>query len=196
VLARDLPLLAAAAEVVPVGIGISLALMDRDLHKSLEPGTPTPAARLELVRKVREAGLPCGVFIAPVLPELTDSVEQLDFLLEQIAAAGATGVTVLPLHLRPGAREWFAAWLRREHPDLVETYRYLYGNGSYVDKRYRARLTARVVPLIEKHGLAPRGRSTDAVTGVPGDDDGVWPDGSLPTGVPAPRVDQEQLTLL
>jgi hypothetical protein len=53
-----------------------------------------------------------------------------------------------------------------------------------------------VVPLIEKHGLAPRGRSTDAVTGVPGDDDGVWPDGSLPVGVPAPRVDQEQLTLL
>ncbi|MEV6236418.1 intein-containing Rv2578c family radical SAM protein [Lentzea sp. NPDC051838] len=196
VLARDLPLLTAAAQVVPVGIGVSLALMDRDLHKSLEPGTPTPAARLELVRKVREAGLPCGVFIAPVLPELTDSVEQLDFLLEQIAAAGATGVTVLPLHLRPGAREWFAAWLKREHPDLVETYRYLYGNGSYVDKRYRERLRARVVPLIEKHGLAPRGRSTDAVTGVPGDDDGVWPDGSLPVGVPAPRVDQEQLTLL
>ena len=134
--------------------------------------------------------------MAPVLPELTDSVEQLDFLLEQIADAGATGVTVLPLHLRPGAREWFAAWLRREHPDLVETYRHLYGNGSYVDKRYRKWLTARVVPLIEKHGLAPRGRSTDAVTGVPGDDDGVWPDGSLPVGVTAPSVDQEQLTLL
>ena len=65
-----------------------------------------------------------------------------------------------------------------------------------MDKRYRARLTARVVLLIEKHGLAPRGRSTDAVTGVPGDDEGVWPDGSLPVGVPAPRVDQEQLTLL
>src|SRR3954462_1347922 len=47
-----------------------------------------------------------------------------------IAEAGATGVTVLPLHLRPGAREWFTAWLAREHPALVPRYRALYGRGA------------------------------------------------------------------
>ncbi|WP_346140156.1 Rv2578c family radical SAM protein, partial [Kutzneria viridogrisea] len=195
-LARDLPLLAQAATRVPVGLGVSIALVDRHLQRSLEPGTPSPQARLELVRKIRDAGLPCGVFVAPVLPALTDSVEHLDSLLGEIAAAGATGVTVLALHLRPGAKQWFAQWLRREHPDLVEGYRALYGTGSYVDKRYRAWLSARVKPLLRKHGLAS-GQGT--ARGVPGaDQEATWPAGALPTdpAVPAQRVDQEQLTLL
>ncbi|MEU4742963.1 intein-containing Rv2578c family radical SAM protein [Actinosynnema sp. NPDC023658] len=194
VLARDLPLLARAASSVPVGIGVSLALLDRELQSVLEPGTPSPQARLELVRRVRDAGLPCGVFIAPVLPKLTDSEEQLDALLASVAATGATGVTVLPLHLRPGAREWFARWLVRERPDLADDYRRLYARGSYVDARYRRWLAARIGPLLARHGLEARGKR-DAV-GVPGDDEGVWPEGSLPSSAPAAPVVQEQLTLL
>ena len=118
VLARDLPRLRAASADVPVGLGVSIALLDRELQARLEPGAPSPEARLHLVRRITDAGLPCGVMVAPVLPMLTDSVEALDALLARIAAAGATGATVLALHLRPGAREWFQAWLAREHPAL------------------------------------------------------------------------------
>ncbi|MBB5800559.1 DNA repair photolyase [Saccharothrix ecbatanensis] len=194
VLARDLPLLAEAASSVSVGIGVSLALLDRDLQAGLEPGTPTPQARLDLVRRVRDAGLPCGVFVAPVLPRLTDSDEQLDELLASIAAAGATGVTVLPLHLRPGAREWFARWLVRERPDLADDYRELYARGSYVDARYRRMLTARIRPLLAKHGLDVRAKREEV--GVPGDEEGLWPEGSLPASTPPAPVVREQLTLL
>ncbi|MGO1048859.1 Rv2578c family radical SAM protein [Crossiella sp. CA198] len=194
VLARDIPLLAEAATQIPVGLGVSLALLDRDLQRSLEPGTPSPQARLDLVRRLADAGLPCGVFVAPVLPWLTDGTEHLDELLRQIAAAGASGVTVLALHLRPGAREWFMRWLAREHPDRVAGYRRIYGGGSYADKRYRAWLAERLAPLLRRHGLDGRGRT---LTGVPGDEGAVWPEGSLPEGAPtAPPVDQEQLTLL
>ncbi|MCO1578660.1 Rv2578c family radical SAM protein [Crossiella sp. SN42] len=194
VLARDIPLLTAAAKQVPVGLGVSLALLDRDLQRSLEPGTPSPQARLDLVRRLADAGLSCGVFIAPVLPWLTDASEHLDELLRQIAAAGASGVTVLALHLRPGTREWFMRWLASEHPGRVAGYRRIYGRGSYADKRYRAWLAARVGPLLRRHGLdGPRGR---AVAGVPGDEEAVWPEGSLPEGAPVAPVNQEQLTLL
>jgi DNA repair photolyase len=179
-------------------LGVSIALLDKEIHRTLEPGTPTPQARLELVRRLADAGLPCGVFIAPVLPGLTDSAQQLDDLLGAIAEAGASGVTVLALHLRPGAREWFAGWLKREHPKLVPGYRRLYGNGSYVDRDYRRRLAALVEPLVRKHDLAPK-VTRDATSGVPGaDQDATWPAGALPVDAVAPahRVDQEQLTLL
>src|SRR3954452_14395572 len=110
-LRRDIPLLTAAAERVPVGLGVSMAIWDDDLHAALEPGVPSPRARLDLVKAVTDAGLPCGVFLAPVLPGLTDSVEHLDAAIGAIGAAGASGVTVIPLHLRAGAREWFFTWL-------------------------------------------------------------------------------------
>jgi DNA repair photolyase len=211
VLSRDIPLLAAAAKDVSVGVAVSIALLDRDIHRTLEPGTPSPQARLELVRRIREAGLPCGVMVAPVLPKLTDSVEQLDRLFAAIADVGATGATVLPLHLRPGAREWFAAWLRREHPELVDTYREIYARGSYADRRYRRLLAERVGPLLRRHGLAPRPdrvnndrdnneKQTPKADPANTESDtrrAVWPTGSMPTGTRTPAtVDEDQLSLL
>jgi DNA repair photolyase len=179
VLARDLPQIAAAAADVPVSLGVSIALLDRSLQSRLEPGTPSPAARLELVRRIAGAGLDCGVMVAPVLPLLTDSCEALDALFGQISAAGASGATVLALHLRPGTREWFQAWLAREYPRLVEPYARLYRRGSYVDADYRRALAERVRPLLRRHGL-------DRGVGMP-----RTPPQEAPRTPPA-----EQLTLL
>src|SRR4051812_47513768 len=200
---RDVPLLAAAARDVPVGMGVSMAIWDDGLHRALEPGVPTPKARLELVRALTDAGLPCGVFLAPVLPGLTDDEESLDAALSAVAASGATGVTVLALHLRPGAREWFLAWLAREHPELLPRYRQLYRRGAYVPAEYRSRLSARVATLLARHGLGRQSgggaRSVDApVRGLPGDDEGEFPAGSLPGSPRAPGAatdPPEQLSL-
>ena len=91
--------------------------------------------------------------VAPVLPRLTDSVEHLDGLLGQLAAAGATGVTVFGLHLRGSTRGWFMSWLARSHPELVGEYRELYRRGAYLPPDYRNMLHERVTPLVAKHGL-------------------------------------------
>jgi hypothetical protein len=194
-----------------------MAIWDDDLHAALEPGVPAPRARLDLVRGLTEAGLPCGVFLAPVLPGLTDGIEHLDAAIGAIAAAGATGVTVIPLHLRPGAREWFMAWLAQSHPELVPRYEQLYARRAYVPAEYRGWLARRVAPILERHGVDRQSggearQADDAVrTGVPGDEEVGFPAGSLPTagmpGVrpkgelpPAPAVEPEpaaeQLSLL
>jgi DNA repair photolyase len=152
---RDLPLLSVASRAVPVSMGVSIALLDETVHAALEPGTPTPRARLELVRAIVQAGLPCQVLVAPILPMITDSDEQIDALLEEIAAAGATGATVFALHLRPGAREWFLRYLGTHHPRLVGRYAQLYRNGSYVTRSYAADLARRSALLLRKHGLDP-----------------------------------------
>jgi DNA repair photolyase len=85
---------------------------------------------------------------------LTDSTEALDALLAQVKEAGATGATVLALHLRPGTREWYLGWLEREYPKLVEPYARLYRRGAYVDPEYRRALAERVAPLLRSRGLS------------------------------------------
>ncbi|HWH25558.1 MAG TPA: Rv2578c family radical SAM protein [Pseudolysinimonas sp.] len=165
-LRRDLPLLQAAAERVPVDLAMSIAIYDDELQQAVEPGTPSTAARLATVTAARDAGLSCSVFMMPVLPYLSDSTEHLDRALGMIAEAGASSVVASALHLRPGAREWYAAWLTREHPDLAPRYRDLYGGGSYASKDYRKWLARRIRPLIRKYGL-DRPVPRDPATGVP-----------------------------
>ena len=162
---RDVPLLVAAARSVRVGFGVSIAIGDEGLHHAVEPGTASPRARLELVKEITAAGLPCHVLVAPVLPYLTDTDEALDALLGRIAAAGAGSASVMALHLRPGAREWWFTMLERDHSHLVAAYRSLYARGSYAPATYRDELAGRVAPLLARHGLAGGGSSGYRMTG-------------------------------
>ena len=142
-LRRDLPLLGRIAEHGPVDLAMSIAVFDPALQELVEPGTPTAAARLATVRAAREAGLECGVFLMPVLPMLTDTVEHLDAAFEAIAAAGASYVVWSTLHLKPGVRQWYLAWLHRWFPEHDAAYRRLYAEGPYAPKAYRRWLAER-----------------------------------------------------
>ncbi|MFJ5955819.1 Rv2578c family radical SAM protein [Paenarthrobacter sp. NPDC092416] len=153
-LARDIPLLKHAATQVPVDLGISLAMTNQDLAAIIEPGTPSPRARLKLISRLRDAGLGCGVMAMPILPWLTDSDEALDALFSALTEAGATGVTAGALYLKPGTREWFMKWLAAHQPELLGKYRRLYGQGSYASKEYRTWLAGRVSHFKAKYGYA------------------------------------------
>jgi DNA repair photolyase len=165
-LRRDLPLIAEAAQRVPVSVAVSLAIGDPNLHQDVEPGTPSPQARLALIAAIRDAGLRCHVMVAPVLPRLTDSVAHLDGLLGDIAAAGAGSATVFGLHLRGSTRGWFMEWLARSHPELVGEYRALYRRGAYLPADYRAMLRGRAARLLAKHGLNGEPRRMEPLVGA------------------------------
>ncbi|MCL7428342.1 Rv2578c family radical SAM protein [Streptomyces sp. YS415] len=152
---RDLELLKQAAAVTDVGISVSVGFTDAELWRTVEPGTPAPERRLEVVRTLGEHDIGCGVLMAPVIPFLGDSPAQLRATVGAIAAAGATSVTPLVLHLRPGAREWFMAWLARHHPHLVRRYERLYADGAYAPKWYQRRITRQVHELAEEYGIGP-----------------------------------------
>ncbi|PZE26488.1 Rv2578c family radical SAM protein [Curtobacterium sp. MCBD17_028] len=169
-LRRDIPILVEAAERVPVDLAMSIAVYDDDLQQSVEPGTPSTAARLATVRAVRDAGLDCSVFLMPILPYVTDTKAHLTDAVGRAAAAGATSVVFSALHLKPGVKPWFMDWLGRRHPDLVERYRRMYLDAAYAPRDYRRWLSERMRPILADHGL-PMGR-VDPATGSMGFHDG------------------------
>ncbi|MFC9230483.1 Rv2578c family radical SAM protein [Streptomyces decoyicus] len=152
---RDLALLQQAAEVTDVGISVSVGFLDRELWRTVEPGTPAPERRLDVVRTLTAHGIPCGVLMAPVIPFLGDAPDQLRATVRAIAEAGAGSVTPLVLHLRPGAREWFMAWLGQHHPHLVRRYETMYGDGAYAPKWYQRRITRQVHEFAAEYGIGP-----------------------------------------
>ncbi len=154
---RDLDLLRQAAEVTDVRLAVSVGFVDETLWRLVEPGTPSPRRRLDVVRALTDAGFSVSVLMAPVLPGLTDTEESIDDTVAAIAASGAASVTPLVLHLRPGSREWYARWLQRHRPDLVPFYRRMYARGAYAPGYYQREVTARVRSAARRHGLSHDG---------------------------------------
>jgi DNA repair photolyase len=150
---RDLELLRSSAEVTDVGLAVSVGCTDEDLWRVLEPGTPSPARRLGVCATLTGAGLPCAVLMGPVVPFLSDSPAQLEATVRQAAQAGATSVTPIVLHLRPGAREWFFQWLAEHEPALVPRYQAMYARGAYAPKAYQQQVTEQVRALARRHGV-------------------------------------------
>jgi len=175
---RDIPLLVRAAQRVPVDIQMSIAMYDDDLQKAIEPGTPTTQARLDTVRALRDAGFRVTVFLMPIMPHMTDSVEAIDTALRRIKEAGASRVIYGALHLRAGVKPWFMQWLEGFRPDLVSSYRGLYpGVSAEAPKGYRQWLAKRARPLIRLHGLDGQHEDDYPVRGIRA---------SAPHGRPAP----------
>jgi DNA repair photolyase len=84
------------------------------------------------------------VLIAPILPGLSDRDDQLEEVVAACVDAGAVSISSVALHLRPGVREHYLAWLASARPDLVDFYRRRY------EKAY--------LPAAEQHELAQRVR--------------------------------------
>jgi DNA repair photolyase len=150
---RDLDLLVQAREVTSVGVSFSVGAIDETVWREVEPGTPSPRRRLDAVRLFADAGFEVSVLMAPILPGLTDTDESIESTVDAIAAAGARAVVPITLHLRPGTREWYSAWLARTHPELAERYRDLYRGGSYTSKAYQREVAARVYTAARRRGL-------------------------------------------
>jgi DNA repair photolyase len=149
---RDIDLLQECAQVADVGTNLSVGCIDtKDYWRAIEPGTPSPQRRLDAVRKLNEAGIPCGVLMAPIIPFISDTDEMMESTVRAIADAGATHITPIVLHLRKGgAREWWMAWVHEHRPALVSRYRELYEDKAYAPKDFQKEIATKV------HGLARR----------------------------------------
>ena len=147
---RDLELLREAAAVTEVTTAFSIGTLDEDVWNKSEPGTPHPRKRIDAVRRLNEAGIPCGVLVAPILPGISDSESQLRDVITACIDAGATHVSPILLHLRPKVREVYMDWLAQEYPDLVPRYTDMYPK-AYAASADRTDLQKRARVIIDGH---------------------------------------------
>ncbi|HSG89437.1 MAG TPA: PA0069 family radical SAM protein [Pseudomonadales bacterium] len=178
----DLDLLTDMARRRLLSVAVSVTTLDDDLKRRLEPRTPSGRARLRLIARLRDAGIPVGVMTAPIIPAINDA--ELEDLLAAAAAAGAQRAAWILLRLPNEVAGLFRDWLTVHYPERAAHVMSLVSQsrgGRANDPRFGVRMsgTGPFAALIERrfdvaarrHGLQrsgdPLDRSRFRVPGAP-----------------------------
>lgn len=115
---RDIDLLAQLARDNLVKVFVSITTLDAELARKMEPRTASPRRRLQAVRTLKEADVPCGVMVAPVIPFLTDA--ELENVLQAAQENGASSAGYTLLRLPYEVKDLFKDWLATHYPLKAE----------------------------------------------------------------------------
>lgn len=167
---RDLDLLASMAAKGLVHVFVSIGTLNHELMRRLEPRSSAPERRLQVLRALSEAGIPCGVLVAPIIPFLND--RDLEAVLERSAAQGASMAGYQILRLPHELKDLFEDWLERHYPlkaaHIMSQIRQM-RSGRDNDPRFGKRMSGegifaelqqnRFRLACERHGLNLHGRN-------------------------------------
>jgi DNA repair photolyase len=134
---RDIALITEASKRSDVSVSFSVATVDEDVWRRTEPGAPHPRKRLEALAKLRAAGVPGGVMMAPLLPGISDRPDQVAAVKKAAREAGAESWHPVKLHLR-GMRQHFLDWLKEDSPELLQQYEEMYPERHPKPRQQRA----------------------------------------------------------
>jgi DNA repair photolyase len=153
-LLRDLDLMRELNAVTDFSAALSIPTLEQKVWRATEPRSPNPLARLDAIAELAQAGIRTGVLVAPLMPGINDSPEQVREVVRLATEAGAAYITGIALHLRRGVRDVFMEWLVEQRPELVPRYEALYRHGAYMPAAERRRLAQ----LLEGPLMPPRER--------------------------------------
>lgn len=154
---RDTDILKDLSARTTCRVHISVPTVDEDAWEKLEPGVAHPQQRLRAVRELVDAGIDCGVLMAPIVPGFSTQPAKIERTIKAIADSGARSVGAMVMHLEGGTRDHFMALLNREYPEMIDKYEQLYAS-KYVPKDYDRRVQEVVSLMRARYGINGRRR--------------------------------------
>ena len=129
---RDINILKNINERIRAIVSFSFSSVDDDISAVLEPGVPPPSARLETIKRFKEAGIACGMFLLPVIPFVTDSLELIEAAVGKASEVGIDFIIFGGMTLKEGRqKDYFLNATRERHPDLAARYRSIYSYSKW-----------------------------------------------------------------
>jgi DNA repair photolyase len=115
---RDLDILGPMAQKNLVRVFVSIGTLDRELARKLEPRAASPQRRLDVLRSLAGAKVPCGVMVAALIPALNDKT--MEHVLEAAAAVGAEDAAYVIMRLPNELKDLFKEWLAAHYPQRAQ----------------------------------------------------------------------------
>ena len=152
---RDLDLLKAINSKTKCVVQMTLTTCDEDLCKKIEPNVSTTKERVEVLKRLYEAGIPTVVWLSPILPFINDTEENIRGIIKYCSEAKVYGVICfgMGLTLREGNREYFYEQLDQLFPRMKEKYIQTYGEQYQVNSPHNEALMKLFHQLCEDNGI-------------------------------------------
>lgn len=152
---RDMDILKQINEETKCVVQMTLTTVDEALCRKIEPNVCTTARRFEVLKQMRDAGIPTVVWLCPILPFLNDTEENITGIVDMCIEAKVYGILCfgMGLTLREGNREYFYAQLDRLFPGLKAVYQKRYGNQYMVSSPHNEALMDLFHRKCEQHGI-------------------------------------------
>src|SRR5690348_2227889 len=130
---RDIDIIAPMAAKRMARVFLSITTLDRDLARRMEPRAAAPHRRLQALKTLSDAGIPVGVMVAPIIPQLND--RDLEAILGAAASNGAKSagwvLLRLPLEVAPLVREWLDVHYPLRAGHIMSLVRQMRGGRDY-----------------------------------------------------------------
>jgi len=139
-------------------VGCTLTTTDEQLRVRIEPAASPTWQRIEALEEACSRGIGAWAFLGPFMPGLSDSEEALDALISAVAPLPLSYMYADKLNPRPGVWNSVVPFLKRWHPELIETYRALFFDQDYY-LAYCEDLGRRLRKIAEEHGVGERLRA-------------------------------------
>lgn len=141
-------------------VSFSFSTLKKEISSILEPGAPSPMARLETMKKCSEAGFKTGIVNMPVLPYISDSEEDLEAMVCAAKNYGAHYLMSAGLTLfgedPDDCRTLYYKFLKENYPKIVSEYEKLFRGSFAPSKRYQKYLSFKLDELSLRYGVKNR----------------------------------------
>ena len=152
---RDIDLLKKINEKTKAVVQITITTADDDLSRIIEPHVCPTSRRIEVLKKLRDNGIPTVVWLCPILPHINDTEENINLILDACIENEVKGVLNLGmgLSLREGNREYFYKKLDEKFPGLKKRYIEEFGDSYFIHSSDNRRLRAILKRRCNEHGI-------------------------------------------
>ena len=140
-------------------ISFSFSGMDENIGKIMEPCVPSPLKRIELISKLKNEGITCGIYFMPIIPFLTDSAAQIEHIFSKAKEVGVDFIIYGAMTLKPGRqKEYFMKAVDQHNPEIKNYYGRIFLNNQWggVNEDYYGTLNKRILDINKKYKLPLR----------------------------------------
>ena len=140
-------------------MSFSFSSVDDNISALVEPGVPPPSARLETLARIKKEGVPCGMFLLPVIPFLTDQPECMEEAVRKASQVGLDFIIFGGMTLKEGKQKaHFFAMLQQSRPQLLEAYEKIYTGSKWGEavQQYTDSLSVTFHSIARKHRMPVR----------------------------------------